>query len=67
MAIPEAPRFFEAMVLGRQWSELHHINLTYLRHLQYRSHSGISESDRGCYGHSHQRSGLETQKACVAR
>ena len=24
-AIPEAPRFFEAMVLGRQWSELHHI------------------------------------------
>src|SRR4030043_220740 len=24
-AIPEAPRFFEAMVLGRQWNELHHI------------------------------------------
>ncbi|MBM4400566.1 MAG: Ni/Fe hydrogenase subunit alpha [Crenarchaeota archaeon] len=24
-AIPEAPRFFEAMVVGRQWSELHHI------------------------------------------
>src|SRR4030043_2319946 len=24
-AIPEAPRFFEAMVLGRQWSELHHV------------------------------------------
>jgi len=23
--ISEAPRFFEAMVLGRQWSELHHI------------------------------------------
>ena len=23
--IPEAPRFFEAMVLGRQWNELHHI------------------------------------------
>jgi coenzyme F420-reducing hydrogenase alpha subunit len=23
--VPEAPRFFEAMVLGRQWSELHHI------------------------------------------
>src|SRR4030042_2113321 len=23
--IPEAPRFFEAMVLGRSWSELHHI------------------------------------------
>src|SRR4030043_213746 len=23
--IPEAPRFFEAMVLGRQWMELHHI------------------------------------------
>ena len=24
-AVPEAPRFFEAMVLGRQWNELHHI------------------------------------------
>jgi sulfhydrogenase subunit alpha len=24
-AIPEAPRFFEAMVLGRQYNELHHI------------------------------------------
>ena len=24
-AIPEAPRFFEAMVLGRLWNELHHI------------------------------------------
>src|SRR4030066_1936588 len=24
-AFPEAPRFFEAMVLGRQWNELHHI------------------------------------------
>ncbi|MFB3890351.1 MAG: Ni/Fe hydrogenase subunit alpha [Candidatus Bathyarchaeia archaeon] len=23
--IPEAPRFFEAMVLGRPWNELHHI------------------------------------------
>ncbi|TRO52306.1 Ni/Fe hydrogenase subunit alpha, partial [Candidatus Bathyarchaeota archaeon] len=23
--IPEAPRFFEAMVVGRNWSELHHI------------------------------------------
>jgi len=23
--VPEAPRFFEAMVLGRQWNELHHI------------------------------------------
>jgi coenzyme F420-reducing hydrogenase alpha subunit len=23
--IPEAPRFFEAMVVGRKWSELHHI------------------------------------------
>lgn len=24
-AIPEAPRFFESMVVGRPWSELHHI------------------------------------------
>jgi sulfhydrogenase subunit alpha len=24
-SIPEAPRFFEAMVMGRSWSELHHI------------------------------------------
>lgn len=24
-AVPEAPRFFEAMVVGRQWNELHHI------------------------------------------
>jgi coenzyme F420-reducing hydrogenase alpha subunit len=24
-AIPEAPRFFESMVVGRKWSELHHI------------------------------------------
>ena len=24
-AVPEAPRFFEAMVVGRQYSELHHI------------------------------------------
>jgi len=24
-AIPEAPRFFEAMVVGRQWTELHHV------------------------------------------
>ena len=24
-AIPEAPRFFEAMVVGRRWNELHHI------------------------------------------
>jgi sulfhydrogenase subunit alpha len=24
-AIPEAPRFFEAMVMGRSWNELHHI------------------------------------------
>jgi len=24
-SIPEAPRFFEAMVVGRHWSELHHI------------------------------------------
>ncbi|MCX8153492.1 MAG: Ni/Fe hydrogenase subunit alpha [Candidatus Bathyarchaeota archaeon] len=24
-AISEAPRFFEAMVIGRQWNELHHI------------------------------------------
>jgi sulfhydrogenase subunit alpha len=24
-SIPEAPRFFEAMVLGRTWNELHHI------------------------------------------
>ncbi len=24
-SIPEAPRFFEAMVVGRQWNELHHI------------------------------------------
>ena len=24
-AIPEAPRFFEAMVVGRKWSELHHV------------------------------------------
>jgi coenzyme F420-reducing hydrogenase alpha subunit len=24
-AIPEAPRFFEAMVVGRDWNELHHI------------------------------------------
>jgi coenzyme F420-reducing hydrogenase alpha subunit len=24
-AIPEAPRFFEAMVVGRGWNELHHI------------------------------------------
>ncbi len=24
-SIPEAPRFFEAMVVGRSWSELHHI------------------------------------------
>ena len=24
-AIPEAPRFFEAMVVGRQYSELHHV------------------------------------------
>ena len=24
-SIPEAPRFFEAMVLGRSWNELHHI------------------------------------------
>jgi coenzyme F420-reducing hydrogenase alpha subunit len=24
-SIPEAPRFFEAMVVGRKWSELHHI------------------------------------------
>ncbi|HLN89083.1 MAG TPA: Ni/Fe hydrogenase subunit alpha [Candidatus Binatia bacterium] len=23
--VPEAPRFFEAMVIGRQWNELHHI------------------------------------------
>jgi len=23
--VPEAPRFFEAMVLGRQWNELHHV------------------------------------------
>ena len=23
--VPEAPRFFEAMVVGRQWTELHHI------------------------------------------
>jgi len=23
--IPEAPRFFEAMVVGRQWNELHHV------------------------------------------
>ncbi len=23
--IPEAPRFFEAMVIGRKWNELHHI------------------------------------------
>ena len=23
--IPEAPRFFEAMVVGRSWNELHHI------------------------------------------
>ena len=23
--IPEAPRFFEAMVVGRKWNELHHI------------------------------------------
>lgn len=23
--VPEAPRFFEAMVTGRQWNELHHI------------------------------------------
>ncbi|KYK36874.1 MAG: Ni/Fe hydrogenase subunit alpha [Theionarchaea archaeon] len=23
--IPEAPRFFEAMVMGRKWNELHHI------------------------------------------
>lgn len=23
--VPEAPRFFEAMVVGRQWNELHHI------------------------------------------
>jgi len=23
--VPEAPRFFEAMVMGRQWNELHHI------------------------------------------
>jgi coenzyme F420-reducing hydrogenase alpha subunit len=24
-SIPEAPRFFEAMVVGREWNELHHI------------------------------------------
>ncbi len=24
-SIPEAPRFFEAMVVGRQWTELHHV------------------------------------------
>jgi len=24
-SIPEAPRFFEAMVVGRKWSELHHV------------------------------------------
>src|SRR5512136_884340 len=24
-SIPEAPRFFEAMVVGRTWNELHHI------------------------------------------
>ena len=24
-SIPEAPRFFEAMVVGRSWNELHHI------------------------------------------
>jgi sulfhydrogenase subunit alpha len=24
-SIPEAPRFFEAMVIGRSWNELHHI------------------------------------------
>jgi len=24
-SIPEAPRFFEAMVEGRSWNELHHI------------------------------------------
>ena len=24
-SIPEAPRFFEAMVVGRSWKELHHI------------------------------------------
>ncbi|MFH1446801.1 MAG: Ni/Fe hydrogenase subunit alpha [Chloroflexota bacterium] len=24
-SIPEAPRFFEAMVMGRSWNELHHI------------------------------------------
>ena len=24
-SVPEAPRFFEAMVLGRKWEELHHI------------------------------------------
>src|SRR3972149_4461708 len=24
-AVPEAPRFFEAMVVGRQWNELHHV------------------------------------------
>jgi coenzyme F420-reducing hydrogenase alpha subunit len=23
--VPEAPRFFEAMVMGRQWNELHHV------------------------------------------
>lgn len=23
--VPEAPRFFEAMVVGRQWNELHHV------------------------------------------
>ena len=31
-SIPEAPRFFEAMVVGRSWNELHHITSRIWQH-----------------------------------
>ena len=41
-AIPEAPRFFEAMVVGRSYSELHHITSKNLRNLLNRPHACIA-------------------------
>jgi len=42
-SIPEAPRFFEAMVVGRSWNELHHIT-SRMRHMLNRPYACFPKS-----------------------
>jgi len=48
--VPEAPRFFEAMVVGRHGNEISYIVSRILRHLLHRPHVRLVEASEAANG-----------------